>query len=177
MQNLRNEVVIVNESEKLKIRENAEKDYNLGMKYTDIATKYSVSINTVKSWKQRYKWKRESTQSCRCNKKSMHYIGDTLFLEIRKDLMTQLANNKTFGKHYEDLVNDYMELWNIKNNLIQDIKERGVAVEWSNGKQGGIKKNDSIAELNKTSAQMLKILNDLGIKPSPLDVGDDDDEL
>ena len=167
----------MNESEKLKIRENAEKDYNLGMKYTDIATKYSVSINTVKSRKQRYKWKRESTQSCRCNKKSMHYIGDTLFLEIRKDLMTQLANNKTFGKHYEDLVNDYMELWNIKNNLIQDIKERGVAVEWSNGKQGGIKKNDSIAELNKTSAQMLKILNDLGIKPSPLDVGDDDDEL
>ena len=40
-----------------------------------------------------------------------------------------------------------------------------------------LKKNDSIAELNKTSAQMLKILNDLGIKPSPLDNGDDDDEL
>jgi phage terminase small subunit len=104
-------------------------------------------------------------------------MGNTLFLEIRKDLMTQLENNKTFGKHFEDLVNDYMELWNIKNNLIQDIKERGVSVEWSNGKQTGIKKNDSIAELNKTSAQMLKLLGDLGIKPSPLDNGDDDDEL
>ncbi len=28
----------------------------LGMKYKDIAEKYSVSINTVKSWKSRYGW-------------------------------------------------------------------------------------------------------------------------
>lgn len=104
MQNQRNEVVIMSESEKIKIRENAEKDYNLGMKYIDIATKYSVSINTIKSWKQRYKWKRENTQSCRCKKDSMHYVGNTIFLEIRKDLLTQLENNKTFGKHFEDLV-------------------------------------------------------------------------
>lgn len=30
------------------------------MKYKDIASKYNVSINTVKSWKQRYKWNRKS---------------------------------------------------------------------------------------------------------------------
>lgn len=29
------------------------------MKYQDIADKYGVSINTVKSWKKRYAWKRE----------------------------------------------------------------------------------------------------------------------
>ncbi|MBA1394727.1 hypothetical protein EQ500_12780, partial [Lactobacillus sp. XV13L] len=29
----------------------AEHDYVLGMKYKDIAEKYSVSINTVRSWK------------------------------------------------------------------------------------------------------------------------------
>ena len=34
----------------------AENDYMLGMKYKDIAAKYGVTINTVKSWKQRYKW-------------------------------------------------------------------------------------------------------------------------
>lgn len=33
----------------------AEVDYNEGMKYKDIAKKYDVSINTVKSWKYR-KW-------------------------------------------------------------------------------------------------------------------------
>lgn len=34
----------------------AENDYMLGMKYKDIATKYGATINTVKSWKQRYGW-------------------------------------------------------------------------------------------------------------------------
>lgn len=34
----------------------AEIDYMSGMKYKDIAEKYNVTINTVKSWKQRYDW-------------------------------------------------------------------------------------------------------------------------
>lgn len=33
-----------------------EHDYELGMKYKDIAEKYGVSLNTVRSWKTRYKW-------------------------------------------------------------------------------------------------------------------------
>jgi len=37
----------------------AEADYQRGMKYKDIADKYGVSLNTVKSWKQRYGWNRE----------------------------------------------------------------------------------------------------------------------
>ncbi len=36
----------------------AECDYIAGMKYKDIAEKYGVTINTVRSWKQRYGWKR-----------------------------------------------------------------------------------------------------------------------
>ena len=32
----------------------AELDYKAGMKYKDIAEKYGVTVNTVKSWKQRY---------------------------------------------------------------------------------------------------------------------------
>ncbi|WP_339295906.1 phage terminase small subunit [Paenibacillus sp. FSL W7-1279] len=37
----------------------AEKDYLSGMKYQEIADKHGVSINTVKSWKQRHGWIRE----------------------------------------------------------------------------------------------------------------------
>ncbi|MGV3337007.1 terminase small subunit [Latilactobacillus curvatus] len=40
----------------------AKKDYESGMKYKDIAEKYGVSINTVKSWKQRNNWQRGPTQ-------------------------------------------------------------------------------------------------------------------
>lgn len=37
----------------------AELDYMSGMKYKDIAEKYSVSLNTVKSWKTRYEWSKD----------------------------------------------------------------------------------------------------------------------
>lgn len=55
----------------------AESDYVAGMKYKDIAAKYGVSINTVKSWKKRYAWSRnkktKSTQKGRTqNKKGAH---------------------------------------------------------------------------------------------------------
>lgn len=41
-----------------------EQDYNGGMKYKDLAEKYGVSINTVKSWKTRYRWQRKGEKKC-----------------------------------------------------------------------------------------------------------------
>ena len=38
--------------------EKAEQDYMAGMKYKEIAEKYDTTINTVKSWKKRYRWNR-----------------------------------------------------------------------------------------------------------------------
>ncbi len=37
----------------------AEKDYVKGLKYKEIAEKHGVTINTVKSWKQRHGWTRK----------------------------------------------------------------------------------------------------------------------
>jgi uncharacterized protein YjcR len=34
-------------------------DYQTGVKYKDIAEKYGVTINTVKSWKTRYQWSKD----------------------------------------------------------------------------------------------------------------------
>lgn len=59
----------------------AEKDYLSGMKYKDIAEKYQVSINTVKSWKKNdtvgnaHKIKRVHTKrqkGCTQNRKRVH---------------------------------------------------------------------------------------------------------
>lgn len=41
----------------------AYQDYLNGMKYKEIAEKYGVTINTVKSWKTRYKWSKEGEKS------------------------------------------------------------------------------------------------------------------
>ena len=55
----------------------AESDYVAGMKYKDIAAKYGVSMNTVKSWKKRYAWSRHKKtgciqKGCTQNKKGAH---------------------------------------------------------------------------------------------------------
>lgn len=56
--------------------EKAEKDYLAGEKYKDIAAKYGVSVNTVKSWKVRYRWSKSRekvcTQNAHKNQKSVH---------------------------------------------------------------------------------------------------------
>ncbi|EJR52586.1 hypothetical protein IIO_06158 [Bacillus cereus VD115] len=41
----------------------AQEDYMKGMKYKDIAEKHDVSVNTVKSWKTRYKWDRKGVHT------------------------------------------------------------------------------------------------------------------
>ena len=41
----------------------AYQDYRKGMKYKEIAVKYGVTINTVKSWKTRYKWSKDGKKS------------------------------------------------------------------------------------------------------------------
>ena len=41
----------------------AYQDYIKGMKYKEIAEKYGVTINTVKSWKTRYKWSKDGKKS------------------------------------------------------------------------------------------------------------------
>lgn len=98
--------------------------------------------------------------------------------DIKKDLIDQLERNGVYGSHYLDLINDYMALWEIKNNLIADIKERGVTTKYQNGKnQWGYKKNDSIVELNRTNQQMLKILQDLGLQGSKFEGSDEDDDF
>lgn len=62
----------------------AEQDYMNGMKYKEIADKYGVSLNTVKSWKKRYNWDRKGcTQK---KKKGAH-----------KNAIAQLGNKNATG--------------------------------------------------------------------------------
>jgi hypothetical protein len=108
------------------------------------------------------------------------------FKQIHESIITQLEtngtvivdrNNKdnTYGKHFLDLADDYMTLWVTKQLLAQDIRNRGVTLFYNNGGgQAVFNKNDSVEQLLKVNAQMLRILSDLGVKPSLIvGVGDD----
>lgn len=91
-------------------------------------------------------------------------IQNKLRDEIKNDLLAQLNKNGVTGKHFFDLVDDYMSLWDTKNELIQDIKKRGVVTEYNNGGgQSGVKRNDSVTDLIKVNAQMSKLLQSLNL--------------
>jgi phage terminase small subunit len=97
--------------------------------------------------------------------------------KIEKDLLNQLGDNKN-NSHYTELIKDYLFMWDTMQELKLDIKERGVSVFWQNSEtQFGYKKNDSIREMTTVSNQMLKILNDLDLKPSKAEEVDEDDEI
>lgn len=104
---------------------------------------------------------------------------DKLRRKIELAITKQLKDKKVYQfAHYQDLVNDYMKFWDVKNLLQKDIQKRGVSVRWYNGGgQEGYKKNESISELLKINKQMLTILSDLGIRASDLKVVEEDAEL
>lgn len=70
----------------------AEKDYRAGMKYKDIAAKYDVSLNTVKSWQQR-KWSNKdedaSKKSVHTKQKRVHTKKDTKEPVVESDELTE----------------------------------------------------------------------------------------
>lgn len=110
------------------------------------------------------------------NPNAKKYLKCEKYKEIKKDLLDQLDRNGTVGKHYDDLINDYMNFWVDKQMLTDDIQERGVTVTYNNGGgQCGVKRNDSIADKIKVNVQMLNILNALNIKPSNGEDEDDDE--
>lgn len=45
--------------------------------------------------------------------------------KIRQDLLDQLESDGTVGQYYTDLVDDYMSMWDTKNELMEDIRGRG----------------------------------------------------
>ncbi|MFE3573717.1 helix-turn-helix domain-containing protein [Lysinibacillus sp. NPDC059133] len=164
--------------------EMAYEDWLKGMKYKDIAEKYGVKENTVKSWYKRYNWKEKKENSAHESVRaeivdappSIELVPshNKLRLLIERDLKDQLKLRGLDQSYYIDLVDDYMALWDVKNLLIEDINERGVVVPGMYVE----KKNDSVAELNKTNAQMLRILAELGLKAADMEnVDDEDDEL
>lgn len=92
--------------------------------------------------------------------------------------MEQLKLQNKTGKFYEDLVNDYVEYWNLKKKLIADVKKKGIRYETFNGNGIKVEKaNESIQNLQKTTVTMLKILNDLNLREPLLDNTSEDEYL
>lgn len=99
---------------------------------------------------------------------------------IREDLKTQLINQNKFGKHFDDQVEDYLFFIRVKEDLQNDIKINGIRYKAMTGNGYKTDKpNESVQNLVKVNAQMLKILQELDLKEpeeNP-EAGDDNDLL
>lgn len=99
--------------------------------------------------------------------------------KIRDDLIKQLEERGLEKMcHYVSLVDDYCRLWEVKDMLFEDISQRGVNVPYNNGGgQSGFKRNDSVSELTRVNAQMLKILSELGLRGADIEAKEEEVEL
>lgn len=82
--------------------EQAVQDYMAGMKYKDIAAKYAVSLNTVKTWKTRYKWQRATTKTTTTKAKTVTKAITKSIMKVSSDVPPAIeileANNQLTEK-------------------------------------------------------------------------------
>lgn len=103
------------------------------------------------------------------------------YRQLKKDLLEDLESRGLTGKMYTDKVEEYMGLWVTKKMLEEDVKQRGVYIEYQNGaSQKGTTENKSLALMLKTSTQMLNIWTALGFRerakaqePAPEEIVDE----
>ena len=99
---------------------------------------------------------------------------------IREDLKTQLLNQSKLGKQFDDMIEDYIFFVKLKEELQYDIKMNGIRYKAMTGNGYTTDKpNESVQQLVKVNAQMLKILQDLNLKAPDEgpEVGDGKDDL
>lgn len=94
--------------------EDAEKDYLAGMKYKDIATKYGVSLNTVKSWKSRNGWQRGATSKKGAHKKTkrVHTKKQKVAQARSPDVIDELVNNDELKDRQKAFCLYYLQRYN-----------------------------------------------------------------
>lgn len=109
-------------SNELKKYEQAETDYMNGLKYKEIAEKYGVTINTVRSWKTRYNWNRKGQKSVHTKKEKVCTKNTTSFEEVNQVIEDEKLTDeqRLFCIYYVRCFNAtkaYMKAYGVKYNV------------------------------------------------------------
>ena len=84
--------------------------------------------------------------------------------KIKESLIKQLEAKNANVAHFQDLIYDYLQLYDTKKMLQKDIKTRGVSYETLSASGVPImKQNQSIKDLVAVEKQMLSILKEMGL--------------
>ena len=148
----------------------AQHDYELGMKYKDIAAKYSVSINTVRSWKTRYKWLRNKS------KKDVHINQKDVQQKTPTGAAINQLNNSNLKDKQKAFVLEYLRLFNATQAYINVYD-----VDYNNAKTAGPRLLENVgvqkqiklirkAKLKELSIEPLDLIEDVA-KEAKADIG------
>lgn len=110
----------------------AEKDYMAGMKYKDIAAKYNVTINTVKSWKVRYGWNKKGVHTKPqkvCTQKKVALDGAGARLGISKEDVDHVVSNPDLTDKQRLFCLCYVRCFNATKAAIKAGYSRETAME------------------------------------------------
>lgn len=105
---------------------------------------------------------------------------ETLRKRIKKSLEKQLAAKGADIDMFNDQINDYMTMWDLKEQLKDDIKEHGLRMKYLTANGGYAEKdNPSVKQLPLINKQMLMLLKQLDISTDKVvkDGEDADDDL
>ena len=83
------------------------------------------------------------------------------FKTLKKSMLESLESRGLCEDIYRDKVDEYMEFWARKQELAEDIKERGLSVY---DERGRLTENRSVSLEIQVSRQMLAIFTALGYK-------------
>ena len=107
---------------------------------------------------------KEKKKKAAAEKKRLKEVDD-IAIAIREDLKIQLTLQGKVGKHFDNMVEDYIYFYRLKEDLKQDIKDNGLRISSQTGNGYTTEKdNKSVDQIIKVNGQMLKILNDLELK-------------
>lgn len=105
---------------------------------------------------------------------------ETLRKEIQKSLKEQLTAKGADIDLFNDQIQDYMALWDLKEQLKDDIIENGLRLNYSTANGGKAEKdNPSVKQLPLINKQMLMLLKQLDISTDKVirNGGETDDKL
>ncbi len=84
--------------------------------------------------------------------------------KIKISLLKQLEVKRAKVAHFENLIDDYLFLFDTKTKLQKDIRKRGVAYETTSANGYPItKQNQSVKDLVAVEKQMIALLKELGL--------------
>lgn len=133
------------EEEKIKVL--AFEDFLSGEKLSDIAKKYDINFNTLRSWKSRENWGTKKAT------KKMLSPEDNLKL-MKESMITRLFDLEIDTPENINLINSYISMNNVLIELDKDIKENGVTIINSKGDK---KRNESVSQYEKTLESSFKV--------------------